>query len=165
MWICTDYPAKRSVRLDVNKCFHCAFIWRSVFGYGGGATAAGDRCHFIDAAERSESPVPAEIWGAAWHQGRGQLLSTSCRSVPGAHTLWSAFQIYYYITYSVTVYSFHSWDMLPKKLRIICISCVPEFENWYKKAVWAPEEELDIAMEKTLREVRLPHIYNSASLM
>lgn len=52
-----------------------------------------------------------------------------------------------------------------KSSEIICISCVPEFENWYKKAVWAPEEELDIAMEKTLREVRLPHIYNSASLM
>lgn len=105
-WILIILP--KGQRLDVNTFFHPVFVWRSVFGYGGRVTAAGDRCHFIEAAERSESPVPAEIRGAAWRQGGGCLLSASCGSVPGAHALWSAFKICYFYLFPDTVYSFHS---------------------------------------------------------
>lgn len=31
--------------------------------------------------------------------------------------------------------------------------CVPEFEIWYKKSFLVPEEELDVTMKKSLRQV------------
>lgn len=37
--------------------------------------------------------------------------------------------------------------------------CVPEFEIWYKKSFMVPEEELDVTMKKSLRQVSKKNLH------
>lgn len=105
------------------------FSHRSVFGHGR-EVSAGARCHFIDAAQRAESPVPPETQGPAWHQGRGQLLSASCGSVQRAPVLRSALQTFPLFSWHIlqlkqpAAYSFQN---LRTGMRSVC---------WHLRRTW-----------------------------